>query len=76
MILKNCGILLKSCVTDFNGPNFNSSIGMVSVKAKFDAINLDNINNDRNRIGDRGNYMQFLSSSPLRNDSVVPFSIQ
>ncbi|RNA05920.1 serine-rich adhesin for platelets-like, partial [Brachionus plicatilis] len=39
---------------------YNSSLGMASVKANFDAINLDNIRNDRNRISESRTRLPFL----------------
>ncbi|RNA02447.1 hypothetical protein BpHYR1_015455 [Brachionus plicatilis] len=39
---------------------YNSSLGMASVKANFDAINLDNIRNDRNRISESRTTLPFL----------------
>ncbi|RNA13141.1 hypothetical protein BpHYR1_019849 [Brachionus plicatilis] len=39
---------------------YNSTLGMASVKANFDAINLDNIRNDRNRISESRTTLPFL----------------
>ncbi|RMZ93305.1 hypothetical protein BpHYR1_033779, partial [Brachionus plicatilis] len=39
---------------------YNSSLGMASVKANFDAINLDNIRNDRNRLSESRTRLPFL----------------